>query len=303
MTFLIVKIFHPNLATPKMHLATPKRATFPFLPLCIGPFLYQLSLNRGAIMGLFDTIEHLTTADDRPVSPKPQAQHLPIPPATASTTPKVPAHDHHQTTADDDSQNIWQASPAEIEERRSILNRKPERLSFLSPCPVCRGRAFLHIDGGGFVCRTCQPGLFGHPVEAAGPDRPTRAKDADLLLAGDHHETAATIPAANDEPTEQQRAHFAAAWPWIKENKPALLAAGWTMAALVRRARYRWPYGPWGVAWLPVWSKPGVAVSIGRRGEIAFVFSSGGRTITQAAIKPVTKRCNNRTLNNGDGAQ
>jgi len=245
-------------------------------------------------MGLFDTIERLNTADERPVNPKPQAQHLPIPPATVITPPKVPAHDHQQTTAEDDGPDTWRPSSAEIEERHHTLKRKPERLSFLSPCPVCHGRAFLHIDGGGFACRTCHTGLFGHPVEAAGPDRPTPPSDVDLFLAGELRDTAATVPELNEGPTEQQRAHFAAAWPWIKENKTALLAAGWTMAALVRRAGYRWPYGPWGVAWLPVWSRLDLAVSIGRKGEITFVFSSGGRTITQSAHRPPQPRTQKR---------
>lgn len=234
-------------------------------------------------MGLFDTIERLNTAGEQLVSPKPQVQHLPIPPVTATTTLKAPAQNHYHPPAEDDGPDTWRPSPAETAERRRILNRKPERLSFLSPCPVCHGRTFLHIDGGGFACRTCQPGLFGHPVEAAGPDRPTPATNVDLLLAGDHHDTHPTVPASNDEPTEQQRAHFAAAWPWIKENRAALLAVGWTMAALVRRARYRWPYGPWGVAWLPPWSKPGLVVTVGRHGEIVFTYPSGSRKITQAA--------------------
>lgn len=248
-------------------------------------------------MGLFDTIERLNTVDERQASPKPQAQHPPTPPATATPAPKALAHNHHQAHAEDEGPDIWQPSQAEIAERRRILNRRPERLSFLAPCPICHGRAFLHIDGGGFFCRTCQPGFFGHPVEAAGPDRPAPPPDIDLHTARDYHEMAAAMSTPNDEPTEQQRAHFAAAWPWIKENKTALLAAGWTMAALVRRARYRWPYGPWGVAWLPAWSIPGAAVSVGRRGGIVFVFSSGGRTITQTAHHPPQLTAKKRLVN------
>ncbi len=58
------------------------------------------------------------------------------------------------------------------------------------------------------------------------------------------------------------------------------------MAALVRRSRYRWPYGPWGLAWLPVWSQPGVVVTLGRNGEIVFTYQANGRTINQAAKMP-----------------
>jgi len=241
-------------------------------------------------MGLFDTIERLSVADEHPVNPRPQAQLLPQPPAGGDTAVKELVADHvekSEQTATESGPDIWHPSQAATEERRCILNRTPERLSFLAPCPVCHGRAFLNIDGGGFVCRACTPGLFGYPVEAAGPDRPpAEAQNTDLRLAGEHHDTPATPPPAGCEPTEDQRAHFAAAWPWVKENKAALLAAGWPMAALVRRAKFRWPYGPWGAAWLPAWSKPGVVVTIGRRGAISFTFPSSGRTITQISQPP-----------------
>lgn len=234
-------------------------------------------------MGLFDTIERLNTADKLTASPKPQARILPIPPATASPSPNDPAQNHHQTTAEDAGPDTWQLSSDEIEERRRILNRKPERLSFLSPCPVCHGRAFLHIDGGGFTCRTCQPGLFGYPVEATGADRKAPTITPEDLKPASDIDTPHQDDTASTEPTAQQRAYFRAAWPWITKKREILLAAGWTPATLFRRAKYRWPSGPWGVAWLPVWSRPGVEVTIGQRGEIVFTYSSSGRVITQAA--------------------
>jgi hypothetical protein len=239
-------------------------------------------------MGLFDTIERLSAADGQLVNPRPRAQLLPQPPAGADTALKKPAADHvgkAEQAATESGPDIWSPSPAELAERQRILNRKPEPLSFLAPCPVCHGRAFLNIDGGGFVCRTCTPGLFGYPAEAAGPDRPGLPADVDLLPAGDSHETGATPQPTGSNPTEEQRSHFSAAWPWIKENKAELLAAGWTLASLVRRSKFRWPYGLWGVAWLPVWSKPGVVVALGPKGEITFTFSSGGRTITQSTAQ------------------
>ena len=165
--------------------------------------------------------------------------------------------------------------------------RKPERLAFLQPCPLCEGRQFIHGAGGGFYCVTCQPGQQGQPVEAAGPDRQAPATTPeDLEPAGDleipHQENT-----SDAEPTERQRAYFRAAWAWIKENREPLLAAGWTPATLFRRAGYRWPYGTWGVAWLPVWDRPGLAVTIGQRGEIRFTYHSGNRTITQTARIPL----------------
>ncbi len=248
-------------------------------------------------MGLFDTIERLNTADEQPVTPKPQAQHLPIQPVTATTAPKAAAQDHHQTAAEDSGPDTWRPSPAEIAERRRILNRPPERLSFLAPCPVCQGRAFLHIEGGGFVCRTCTPGLFGYPVEATGPDRQAPAMDADLSPAGEGDDAATDpLPAVNHQ-ADELRAIFVAAWPWIKENKAALLAAGWTISSLARRSKFRWPCGPWGLAWLPVWTKPGLTVTIGHRGEVVFTFPSSGRTITQSAHPPQgTKKQKNREV-------
>lgn len=161
--------------------------------------------------------------------------------------------------------------------------RKPERLAFLQPCPLCEGRQFIHGAGGGFYCVTCQPGQQGQPVEAAGPDRqaPTITPE-DLEPAGDV-DTPHQAGTADTGPTEAQRAHFRAAWAWITKNREPLLAAGWTPATLFRRARYRWPYGPWGVAWLPVWDRPGIAVTIGTRGAIVFTYPSHGRTITQTA--------------------
>ena len=164
--------------------------------------------------------------------------------------------------------------------------RKPERLAFLQPCPLCEGRQFIHGAGGGFYCVTCQPGQQGQPVEAAGPDRqaPTITPE-DLEPAGDV-DTPHQAGTADTGPTEAQRAHFRAAWAWITKNREPLLAAGWTPATLFRRARYHWPYGTWGVAWLPVWDRPGLAVTIGPRGAIVFTYPSHGRTITQTAHPP-----------------
>lgn len=141
----------------------------------------------------------------------------------------------------------------------------------------------MHIEGGGFACRTCQPGLFGYPVEATGPEGHTPDQDPELLTSGWNNDVPTPQQSTLNNPPDEAFAHFATAWPWIKEHRAALLAAGWTMAALVRRGKYRWPCGPWGVAWLPVWSKPGVTTSLARNGKIQFVYESNGRTIKQTA--------------------
>ncbi|NLZ18310.1 MAG: hypothetical protein GX087_11370 [Desulfobulbaceae bacterium] len=209
-------------------------------------------------MGFFDTIERLNREE---------------PPAVAPATPEEKPP---QKTATECTRKP-----------RGHKTRKPELLSFLRPCPICKGRDFLHLEAGGFVCQACTPGLVGHPVEATGPERPAPKQD-------DNHELPEGCsryiydpgPANTGKPTEQQLAHFAVAWPWIKKNKPALLAAGWTMAALVRRSKYRWPCGNWGVAWLPAWCKSGLIVAVVRNGEIQFSYPSCGKTISQNAYPP-----------------
>ena len=234
-------------------------------------------------MGLFDAIERLNTGENQPVN----SQLPPDQPVKAISPPR--------TTAT----SIGQPFPAKIDEHQRILNRKPERLSFLAPCPVCHGRSFVHIEGGGFACRTCQPRLFGYPVEATGPEGHTPDRDPELFTAGWSNDVPAPQLPTRNQPPEEALAHFAAAWPWIRKHRAALLAAGWTMAALVRRAKYSWPCGPWGVAWLPVWSKPGVKTSLARNGKIQFVYESNGRTIKQTATYIGSKKTKKQSLKKG----
>jgi hypothetical protein len=133
---------------------------------------------------------------------------------------------------------------------------------------------------------SCQPGQQGQPVEASGPNRQAPTITPEDLQPANDVETPHQACTADTKPTEEQRAYFRSAWPWIAKNKQALITAGWTPATLFRRARYRWPYGPWGVAWLPVWGWPGLVVTIVPRGGIAFTYPSHGRTITQTAHPP-----------------
>lgn len=235
-------------------------------------------------MGLFDEIEALTTPKDPAPGPAPAGD-----PGTGGTIrPTWPTtNGPHHPAGSAPGRAAAPPGPAGRQQRRPA-RPKPERLAFLQPCPLCGGRQFIHGTGGGFYCVACQPGQQGLPVEAAGPDRQERTEPPeDLTPAGDlgdgqHHQAG---PDQGD-PSEEQRAHFRAAWPWIKEHLAPLLAAGWTRAALLRRAKFRWPYGPWGVAWLSLWSQPELAVTIGPRGEIVFTFPSHGRTITQTAHPP-----------------
>ena len=45
---------------------------------------------------------------------------------------------------------------------------KPEKLSFLPPCPVCKGKIYIYGEKGGFFCAACCPNIKGRIVEAAG---------------------------------------------------------------------------------------------------------------------------------------
>jgi hypothetical protein len=224
-------------------------------------------------MGLLDTIDRLNTVEGQAESFQPRMQSLPTSPA--GPNPQLENRS---------PKNIWRADPAELKKRRQLLNRKPERLSFLSPCPDCGGREFMHLEGVGFQCRTCQPWNVGYPVLATGPVDRVETVNTELLPAGENTAAPAPPQARKIHPNEEQLASFLVAWAWIKENRAALLVAGWTMAALVRRAKCRCPYGAWGVAWLAVWNKQEqLAVTIGRRGEIVFSYQSNNRTIMQAA--------------------
>jgi hypothetical protein len=167
---------------------------------------------------------------------------------------------------------------------------KPERLAFLHPCPICSGRSFVAGNGGGFFCTTCQPGIEGHPVEATGKTTRKARPALEPMPAMDHNHLilAATDPQP-EQVTAQQREFFQAAWPWIKENKAQLTRSGWTMAALVSRSKFRWPCGRWGLAWLPVWKREQLQVTINDRGSIVFTFRYCGKIATQTAKPQVIK--------------
>ncbi len=62
--------------------------------------------------------------------------------------------------------------------------QKPERLKFLKPCPICEGRQFTHATTGGFFCNTCQPGIVGRPIFAAGNSRQQPEKVTGLPCGG-----------------------------------------------------------------------------------------------------------------------
>ncbi|MHC4326357.1 MAG: hypothetical protein ACYSUX_18960 [Planctomycetota bacterium] len=83
--------------------------------------------------------------------------------------------------------------------------------------------------------------------------------------------------------TAQTQEIFKAGYTWIKPRLPELLAAGWTRPELFQRAKYSWPMGSWGVAWLSIWAEPDVKATIGKHGEIVFEIQRQGRPIKQTA--------------------
>ncbi|MBB5348977.1 hypothetical protein JWG42_01685 [Desulfoprunum benzoelyticum] len=176
------------------------------------------------------------------------------------------------------SHNITPATgPKKSTDQATKRNRKPERLSFLRPCPICKGRLFIYGSRGGFFCSNCTPHIEGQPVEATGPDRLQSNQGVDSTLP------LGFTPQASTRSLGENPENFKAAWPWIKVNMQDLLKAGWTRAALVRRGKLRYPCGNWGVAWFSVWKIEGLVIEIGRNGKIVFTFESCGRKITQAA--------------------
>lgn len=191
-----------------------------------------------------------------------------------------------KTTQPDDKNAPAPTNDGPKEKRnRHQQQPKPERLTFLQPCPICSGRSFVAGTGGGFFCTTCQPGIEGQPVEAAGRGTRLTTADRELLLVNDNFSGSQPADPQPGQVTDRQRQHLMAAWPWIKENKAQLLGAGWTMAALVARSKYRWPCGSWGLAWLPVWTRDQLQVTINDRGIIIFTFQYCGKTVTQT-VKP-----------------
>ncbi|BCO08794.1 hypothetical protein GF1_11700 [Desulfolithobacter dissulfuricans] len=92
----------------------------------------------------------------------------------------------------------------------------------------------------------------------------------------------------------EARRCFHAAFPWLMEHLPELLAAGWTRPELFRRDKTAWPVGRWGVAWLSVWSKKNLTIALGVQGELTFSFPSSGRQIVQRTY-PATEKKSSKT--------
>jgi len=218
-------------------------------------------------MGFFDTIERLKNAEAEQLQP--------------------------EEISDQVNQGTGTKRQAGTFQTEKKAGRRPERFSFLRPCPLCGGINFIFGNEGGFFCQVCQPGTIGTPVEAGGADRQLPDQEAVLQVGSGENEQntfrgSRLSGTGKDTTTKQERGHFAAAWPWINGNILELLAAGWTRAALLQRSKYRYPTG-WGIAWFPIWQQNALVVTIGKNGEIIFIFQVCGKTITQTARPPLKK--------------
>lgn len=188
-----------------------------------------------------------------------------------------PLHKAAPTSQDDG--NIL--SPVQRPDERPATGeekaQKPVELAFLQPCPVCNGVDFAMNEARKLVCTTCFPSGSGLKVRPAPQKRPVESQkegEFDLIEQDTEDATAA-----------QREQCFQSAVPWIEKHLPELLKTGWTREELFGKCSQAWPYGGWGVAWLPVWLKKHLTVSTNQHtGAICFHFSgTDGRPVTQTA--------------------
>ena len=185
----------------------------------------------------------------------------------------------------------------------------------LKPCQICGGRSFIHGEHGGYFCTTCQPGQTGKPTRAGG-DREkedvvvsglpcagcgsrtyTLVKDGYIfpdgstadgwhcsgercgakLFSGNKKADRRQDNDKSDSPEPSDRISPAAV-SWLRGHRDELRKAGWTAPELWRLDKSK------GIAWLGIWSKPDVQVTLGPAGRIIFRFADAfGRTIQQTA--------------------
>jgi hypothetical protein len=238
--------------------------SYPYLTFRVFPRRSQL-FPKNNIMSLFDTLEHISTEDDSPLAIRDREE---------SKEEKTP--DFKKTS-----------NTGGVPVKRQKATIQSENLSFLRPCPICHGRNFTYGNKGGFFCNTCQPGITGSPAYATGQDR-LNVHAAEPTTTQSHVQNVS----AQIRKTSQEAECFKIGFPWIMAHLEELLATGWTRPGLFRRSCHRWCIGNWGLAWAASWTRPGVKIAIEKSGRVSFTFTSGCRTITQAAY-PV-KMCKKR---------
>ena len=70
--------------------------------------------------------------------------------------------------------------------------------------------------------------------------------------------------------------------PWLLASLPELKAKGWTRTKLFRAGRYKYPCGPWGLAFSRNWLREDASFSITVEGYITCTWQeTTGRVVTQ----------------------
>ena len=147
--------------------------------------------------------------------------------------------------------------------------------AILKPCPLCNGSEFVHGNKGGYFCKDCQPGHEGALIKAGSKRLVTNLKRhvPDWNTPEDNHSN------LGRKSREKHPPSFLTAHRWISQHRFKLLGFGWTPPELYRRNKSK------GIAWLRIWDKPDLQVSLGRSGEVVFHFATTtGKKIQQTAF-------------------
>lgn len=216
-------------------------------------------------MGFFDTIDRLKKTDTTSKSIEDKANQAKEEKTTLASSTPVPI-------------------PKKRPDQATQRTEKTERLAFLRPCPICKGRSFVYGSRGGFFCSTCTPRIEGQPVEATGPERKQNNQGV-VKSTGPNGST----PQISTSRLGENPDNFKAAWPWLKSNLDALLSAGWTKAALFRRGKHRYPTGAWGAAWSDAWTRNNTSISINKNGDISIIYNGQGRTVIQTIYRNINQ--------------
>lgn len=148
----------------------------------------------------------------------------------------------------------------------------------LHPCSQC-GEFFYEGSRGGYFCKRCQGLPEGvEPVQVVRGITP-RGKDS---LRGDAPDW--FTPGQDGPQRRRTRGRLSPlAIAWLRENKAALKATGWTTGQLWRRNKAR------GICWMAVWDRKDIEATLHHTGKISVSFGDGGKKVIQSA-RPMPQR-------------
>lgn len=145
----------------------------------------------------------------------------------------------------------------------------------LHPCPLCGGELFNEGTHGGYCCIACQ----GLP-ERGGIARVGEAGDTNKWWLRNENATQRNDQSTTKDATIAKKKVKLSpiALKWLKGHKDDLRLSGWTARELYRRNKSI------GIAWVEIWNKPGLEITVKDDGVIAFQFPTAtGQMITQTA--------------------